>query len=138
MRALQSTVVLFGALTMFACDAPGGGSGGASTTTGSGGTAESSGTTTTIGSTTTSSGPALMPFDCGTATCQGTEYCEMVTPGTNTGGVSASPHYTCHDLPDSCTGLPTCDCVGPQGGGSTFCTCSDDGAGHVTVVCNLA
>jgi hypothetical protein len=137
MRILRSMVALLGAF-LFACGSSGGGAGGATSTGGSGGSAETTSTTASATATTTSSAPPLAPFQCGAMMCEGTEYCEMVLPGTISSGGSASPHYTCYKLPDACPAVPTCDCVKAVQTGCPMTWCMDDDAGHVTVTCPLS
>jgi hypothetical protein len=78
-------------------------------------------------------------FACGNVTCAG-GYCADRQPGvmTSDGGVPPD-YYECDPLPSECLSTPTCACIVPRLGAS--CTvagqnaCKDDGAGHVTVVC---
>ena len=81
------------------------------------------------------------PFSCGSATCPGSDYCDLYTPfGSPTGGDQA---YRCSPIPAACASQPTCACFvdgnlpgGDPCAGCSGGSCSDDGEGHVTIACS--
>jgi hypothetical protein len=80
----------------------------------------------------------VVTFDCVASTCVvGETYCSIQNPnhanpnGRQTGGCAA--------LPASCRETPTCACLCPSLGGVcdfVNCSCNDDVAGEVSVVCD--
>jgi hypothetical protein len=86
---------------------------------------------------------AMMPFPCGTTTCQGGQICEDQPPGVAVPDGGTPPDsYTCVPVPSACAASPSCACIGDALPSSDPCspktplvTCTEDGAGHVTLHC---
>ena len=89
-------------------------------------------------------GCACIPdtFACGKLLCGAGEICVHRPPGVDAGEVPPDAYVNCEPTPSTCTGTPTCACAADARPGSDPCstqnpgvTCTDDGAGHVTLQC---
>ena len=70
-------------------------------------------------------------FVCGSLTCGSGTYCVEYR---ELDGAVPDQGASCQQVPQACGNQPTCQCMVPGLTGPP-CNCTDDGAGHVMVVC---
>jgi hypothetical protein len=73
------------------------------------------------------------PFGCGSSTCNGAQYCQVVSGGAQLPDGGTNTSSQCIDIPPACASNPTCDCI-KQNGQTCGDLCSVQN-GHIEVQC---